>query len=75
MQQIIKSSINEIRPDIDISDTNLLTQIDSIDIANLIALLEERFLIEIPPLDILPENFESVIAIENFIKSLKEKQQ
>lgn len=75
MQQIIKSSINEIRPDIDISDINLLTQIDSIDIANLIALLEERFLIEISPLDILPENFESVIAIENFIKSLKEKQQ
>lgn len=72
MQVQIKQLIYEIRPDLEEHAGNLLEEIDSIDIANLIALLEQTFNIEIPIYTVMPENFQDIASIENFIKTLKE---
>lgn len=72
MQIQIKQLIHEIRPDLEEHVGNLLEEIDSIDIANLIALLEQTFNIEIPIYTVMPENFQDTASIENFIKTLKE---
>ena len=51
---------------------NLLEEhiIDSFDIVNIVAELEENFSIELSAEDIVPENFSSLLAIEKLV-SLK----
>lgn len=66
--KILKQVNDEIPQNYDI---NLLENslIDSFDIVNLVADLEEKFLIEIDPEDIIPENFSTI----NDIACLMEK--
>lgn len=72
MQTQIMQLIHEIRPDLEETTDNLLKEVDSIDIANLIALLEQTFNVEIPIHTVMPENFKDTTSIEDFIKTLKE---
>lgn len=53
-------------------NVNLLEEhiIDSFDIVNIVAELEENFSIELSAEDIVPENFSSLLAIEKLV-SLK----
>jgi acyl carrier protein len=50
-------------------DLHLIDQgvIDSLGIVKLIAFMEQRFSISIPADELLPENFESVIAISDLV--------
>ncbi len=56
---ILRSFNDEIPDDMNV---NLLADgfIDSFDIVNLVAALEERFNVEMEPEDIIPENFETI---------------
>jgi acyl carrier protein len=51
-------------------DENLLAQgiIDSMGIMNLVGFLEERFAIQAADDDLVPENFESLAAIRDFVE-------
>ena len=64
--------IKEIKPEIDIeSDTDLFEAgiVDSFIIFNkLIPMLEDRFSIEITPLDLIPENFLNTQSLADFIE-------
>ena len=55
------------------ADEDLLTTglIDSLGIMKLIAFLEEKFAVTIPPEDMTIENFLTVQTIENYIDSLQ----
>lgn len=67
----MKDSINKILVEVNkeigpyLNDSNLISngKLDSLDIMNLIMMLEEKFDIEIDPEDVLSENFESVEAM------------
>ena len=54
-----------VNSDIKNDDTDLLVSglLDSFDIVNLVSQLEEAFMVEIEPTDIVPENFRTVAAI------------
>jgi len=43
--------------------------IDSVGMLNLVSLLEETYEIQIDDDDLMPENFDSLVAIENYVKS------
>ena len=43
--------------------------IDSVGIINLVSLLEETYRIEIDDDDLMPENFDSLNAIKNYVES------
>lgn len=71
MQAKIEKIILEIRPDLEENIDNLIEEIDSIDIANIIASLEQIFDIEIPIYEISPENFTNISSIEELINSIR----
>ena len=48
--------------------------IDSVGLLNLIAFVEQHAGIRVPEDEMIPENFESVVAIEAFIQGMKSKQ-
>lgn len=60
-------TIKKVRPDADdfAGQTDLVTAgvLDSLDIMNIIAALEEDFGIEMEPDDVVAENFESIDAV------------
>ncbi|MEG1510059.1 MAG: phosphopantetheine-binding protein [Clostridia bacterium] len=75
MDKIIKI-LSEIDPSIDFAnETHLISGklITSLEIMQLVAELSDAFDVEITPLDILPENFESVSAIKKMIDRLIEE--
>ncbi|MEG1963659.1 MAG: phosphopantetheine-binding protein [Clostridia bacterium] len=75
MDKIIKI-LSEIDPSIDFAnETHLISDklITSLEIMQLVAELSDAFDVEITPLDILPENFESVSAIKKMIDRLIEE--
>lgn len=76
MEKIIRI-IKEINPYIDVTqETKLLEEgvLDSMGIMYLIAALEDVYDIEILGENIIPENFTSLLAIENLIQiSIKNK--
>lgn len=43
--------------------------IDSVGIMNLVEMLEKEYNIEIDDDDLMPENFDSLTAIDNYVKS------
>ena len=57
--------LKTVNPDIKNDDVDLLAtgRLDSFDIVNLVSQLEESFGAEIDPIDIVPENFQTVSAI------------
>ncbi|MFR3329458.1 MAG: phosphopantetheine-binding protein [Odoribacter splanchnicus] len=68
-EQIVKI-LTELRPEFDFSaDINFIEEgmLDSFDIVSLVDAIDEKLGVVISGLDILPENFESLVAIENVI--------
>lgn len=73
MEERVIKILKEIGADItDNRDINLLKSgmINSYEIVNLVVELEDEFEIEIDPELVLPENFETLNAICNLIKSI-----
>lgn len=69
-EQIIKI-LTELRPEFDFNqDVNFIEEgmLDSFDVVNLVNDLDATFGISIDGVDILPENFATVEAIENLLK-------
>lgn len=70
-EQIIKI-LTELRPEFDFTKEGLNFieegMLDSFDVVNLVSELDSTFGISIDGVDILPENFASVEAIENLLK-------
>lgn len=69
-EQIIKI-LTELRPEFDFNqDVNFIEEgmLDSFDVVNLVNDLDATFGISIDGIDILPENFATVEAIENLLK-------
>lgn len=69
-EQIIKI-LTELRPEFDFNqDVNFIEEgmLDSFDVVNLVSDLDATFGISIDGIDILPENFATVEAIENLLK-------
>lgn len=74
MKEIIEV-LNEVKPGEDYENaTDLITSgiLTSFDIVTLVSLLNIKFDINIGVVDLIPENFESVKAIENLVNKLKE---
>lgn len=72
MNKIIEI-LNEIKPGIDYeNETHLISNhiLDSMSIVSLVVELSNEFDVTITPIDIVPENFESVEAIKNLIIKL-----
>ncbi|AQW94529.1 acyl carrier protein [Elizabethkingia meningoseptica] len=71
MKNQIIEILNGIRPEFDFgTETNFISQgmLDSFDLITLVTELDESFKISIDGTDILPENFETVDAIEALLK-------
>ncbi len=71
MKKVIEL-LNDIRPDLDFENlTNFIESgyLDSFDIVNLVDKIEEEYDIIIDALDIVPENFDTIKAIEDLIKN------
>lgn len=69
--QVILTILRNIRPEFDfISSSNFLADgiLDSFDLINLVAALEKFYGISINGMDIIPENFENMSAIEGLLK-------
>ena len=64
--------LKTVNPDIKNDDVDLLAtgRLDSFDIVNLVSQLEEAFGAEIDPIDIVPENFQTVAAIAALMESI-----
>lgn len=74
MRKEIIEVLDEVKPGVDYeNETSLITDeiITSFDVVMLISLLNAKFSIKITPMDLLPENFESIDSIENLINKLK----
>lgn len=67
--------LKDLKPGVDFEkEKNLIDDriLDSLDVMNLTVELNDEFDIEITPLDILPENFQSVETIYQLITRLQE---
>ncbi len=68
--------LKELKPDIEFTkDTKLVEDkiFDSLSMISLIAEISNEFDIEISPVDIVPENFETVETLYNLIKRLADE--
>ncbi|MCD8249935.1 MAG: phosphopantetheine-binding protein [Lachnospiraceae bacterium] len=66
----------ELKPEIDFETENELIDggaLSSFDVITLIAELEERYEVEIPAEEFVPENFNSAMGIWKLIEQLKEE--
>ena len=74
MKERLEEILKGIRPDIDIEGTAFVEEgiLDSFDIVTLVSELIDAYDIELSVEDILPENFNSVEAIQQLIDSKKE---
>jgi len=72
MRDTILEILEELRPDVDFEliDDKIL---ESFDIVSLVSELTDEFDITIRPKDLVPENFNSVDAIEKLVKELVEE--
>lgn len=76
MEEILKI-LREFRPDIqpegreDLIDGGIL---DSLDLVNIVAEMESAFDISVPVEEIVPENFNSVSAMQKMIDRLKQEE-
>ena len=69
----IEEFLNEIKPEIDFKKERALISdgiLASFDVVTLVARLNDEFDIEIGVSDIVPENFETLAAIEGLVKKL-----
>ncbi|NJE45166.1 acyl carrier protein [Massilimicrobiota sp. SW1139] len=68
--------LRDLKPGVNFeNEKNLIDDkiLDSLDVMNLTVELNDEFDIEITPLDILPENFQSVDTIYQLIQRLQEE--
>jgi len=75
MEKLIEL-LKGVRDDVDFSECTTLVDegiLDSFDIVEIINLIDEEYGIEIPAIEIVPENFNSVEAILNMIQRLQEE--
>lgn len=73
-EQIVKI-LTELRPEFDFTeDVNFIEEgmLDSFDLVALVDSIEQEFGVAIPGMDIIPENFCSVDAIQSTIQSNKQ---
>ena len=74
MRDTILEILEELRPDVDFEkETKLIDDkiLESFDIVSLVSELTDEF--DIRPKDLVPENFNSVDAIEKLVKELVEE--
>ena len=74
MNKIIEI-LEELKPGVDYKNIDNLIDgryLDSLTILSLVSELEEEFDIEIPTVEIIPDNFNSVEKINSLIEKLKE---
>ncbi len=74
MEEITKI-LKEILPDVDVEKQTALVDdriLTSINILKLVMKLNDEFDIEITPMDMLPENFNSVAAIKKLVEKLED---
>jgi len=74
MEEITKI-LKEILPDVDVEKQTTLVDdriLTSINILKLVMKLNDEFDIEITPMDMLPENFNSVAAIKKLVEKLED---
>ena len=77
MRNEILEILNDIKPEVDFSNSNAFVDeelLDSFDIVSLVGLLEERYAITIDGLDIIPENFQKVDDIIDLVNKSKKAQ-
>ena len=75
MMDELMEILEEIKPDVDFAACDTLIDdgiLDSFDILNLVSELNDAFDIEITPVDIVPENFNSAEALWKMVKRLQE---
>lgn len=68
--------LNSIKPGVDFSAEKDLVKsgvLDSFSIVRLVSELEDEFDIDVTPVDIVPENFESVDAIMKMVERLQDE--
>lgn len=71
MKKKIIEILSGLRPEFDFTvDVNFIEEgmLDSFDVINLVTTLDSEFGISIDGIDVLPENFSSVDAIERLLK-------
>ena len=71
MEQKIREILADLRPEFDFTeDVDFIEEgyLDSFDIAQLVAALEKEYGVKIKGIDIVPENFSSVVAMERLLK-------
>lgn len=76
MIDTILEILEKLRPDVDFEkETKLIDDkiLESFDIVSLVSELTDEFDITIRPKDLVPENFNSVDAIEKLVKELVEE--
>lgn len=75
MKDEILKILADLRPEFDFTDSEDFVMdglLDSFDIISLVSALEEKYGIKVDGLDIVPENFASLEAIENLVNKSKE---
>ena len=76
MRDKILEILTEVRPDIDFeSETELVSGniLESFDIVQIVAELDDEFDIEISPKDLTADNFNSLDALEELIERLQDE--
>lgn len=67
--------LNEVNPDVDFENCDTLIDdgiLDSFDIVSIVGELNDEFDIEITPVDIIPENFNSAKAMWAMVERLQD---
>lgn len=64
-EESLKEEFEDLTPDDSLLERGI---IDSVRMMDLIAFLEDKFSIKVDDDDLYPENFESLAAIENYVK-------
>ncbi len=71
MKDQILAMLNELRPEFDFGDSDDFIMdglLDSFDIISLVSMLEEKYAVKVDGLEIVPENFASLVTIEALVK-------
>jgi acyl carrier protein len=72
----LMSILEEIRPDVDFENEKFLVKdgiLESFDIISIVGALNDEYDIEIRPVDLIPENFNSAEAMLAMIKRLQDE--
>lgn len=75
MNHTLLAILNQVKPGIDyVNEQHLVTgeKIDSLDVMTIVTEICDEFDVEILPTDIVPENFESLEAMQKMIERLME---